>query len=172
MQETWVRSLGQEDPLEEDMATRSGILAWRIPWTEEPGGLTVHGVAKSQTWLSDGAPTVYKILFVAHLFTLCVPQWIYKLWRTRTMCVLWAPPSACLEQHGVCLGSQHWMNRWRLIAVLLCTPRPSPHLAGGKLNTELFYVPLGPLPAFSTLSASWEVGLEGLPHHRRCSLML
>ena len=43
MQETWVRSLGQEDPLEEDMATRSGILAWRIPWTEEPGGLTVHG---------------------------------------------------------------------------------------------------------------------------------
>ena len=49
MQETWVRSLGQEDPLEEDMATRSGILARRIPWTEEPGGLTVHGVAKSQT---------------------------------------------------------------------------------------------------------------------------
>ena len=39
MQETWVRSLGQEDPLEEEMATHSSILAWRIPWTEEPGGL-------------------------------------------------------------------------------------------------------------------------------------
>ena len=39
MQETQVRSLGQEDPLEEEMATRSSILAWRIPWTEEPGGL-------------------------------------------------------------------------------------------------------------------------------------
>ena len=39
MQETWVRSLGQEDPLEEGMATHSSILAWRIPWTEEPGGL-------------------------------------------------------------------------------------------------------------------------------------
>ena len=38
-QETWVRSLGQEDPLEEGMATHSSILAWRIPWTEEPGGL-------------------------------------------------------------------------------------------------------------------------------------
>ena len=38
-QETWVRSLGQEDPLEKDMATHSRILAWRIPWTEEPGGL-------------------------------------------------------------------------------------------------------------------------------------
>ena len=38
-QETWVQSLGQEDPLEEGMATHSSILAWRIPWTEEPGGL-------------------------------------------------------------------------------------------------------------------------------------
>ena len=39
MQGTWVRSLGQEDPLEEEMATHSSILAWRIPLTEEPGGL-------------------------------------------------------------------------------------------------------------------------------------
>ena len=39
VQETWVRSLGQEDPLEEGMATHSSSLAWRIPWTEEPGGL-------------------------------------------------------------------------------------------------------------------------------------
>ena len=37
MRETWVRSLGQEDPLEKEMATPSSILAWRIPWTEEPG---------------------------------------------------------------------------------------------------------------------------------------
>ena len=42
-QETWVRSLGQEDPLEKDMATHSSILAWRIPWTEEPGGLQSMG---------------------------------------------------------------------------------------------------------------------------------
>ena len=39
MQETWVRSLGQEDPLEKEMATHSSILAWRIPWTEKPGRL-------------------------------------------------------------------------------------------------------------------------------------
>ena len=38
-QETWVRSLGWEDPLEKEMATHSSILTWRIPWTEEPGGL-------------------------------------------------------------------------------------------------------------------------------------
>ena len=39
MQETWVRSLGWADPLEKGMATHSSILAWRIPWAEEPGGL-------------------------------------------------------------------------------------------------------------------------------------
>ena len=48
----WVRSLGQEDALEEGMAAHSSILAWRIPWTEEPGGLQSMGVAKSQTELS------------------------------------------------------------------------------------------------------------------------
>ena len=47
MQKTWVQSLSGEDPLEKGMATHSSILAWRIPWTEEPGGLhTVHGVTK------------------------------------------------------------------------------------------------------------------------------
>ena len=43
MQETWVQSLGQEDPLEEEMATHSSILARTIPWTEEPGGLQSRG---------------------------------------------------------------------------------------------------------------------------------
>ena len=43
MQETWVRFLGWEDPLEKEMATHSSILAWRIPWMEEPGGLQSMG---------------------------------------------------------------------------------------------------------------------------------
>ena len=43
MQETWVQSLGQEDNLEEEMATHSNILAWKIPWTEEPGRLQSMG---------------------------------------------------------------------------------------------------------------------------------
>ena len=45
--ETWVLSLVWEDPLDEAMTTHSSILAWRIPWTEEPGGLQVHRVAQS-----------------------------------------------------------------------------------------------------------------------------
>jgi len=49
IQETQVQSLDQEDPLEKGMATQTSILVWRIPWTEEPGRLTVHGVAKSHT---------------------------------------------------------------------------------------------------------------------------
>ena len=43
MRETWVQSLGQEDPLEKEMATHSSIIAWRTPWTEEPGGLQPTG---------------------------------------------------------------------------------------------------------------------------------
>ena len=51
-QETWVQSPGQEDPLEEEIAAHSSILAWRIPWTEEPGGLPSMG-SQSQIQLSD-----------------------------------------------------------------------------------------------------------------------
>ena len=43
MQETWVRSLGREDPLEKKMAIHSSTIAWKIPWTEEPGGLQSMG---------------------------------------------------------------------------------------------------------------------------------
>ena len=53
MQETQVRFLDQEDPLEKEMATHSIILAWKIPWTEEPGQLQSMGLQKSQTQLSD-----------------------------------------------------------------------------------------------------------------------
>ena len=49
MWETWVRSLGREDPLEKEMATHSSILAWIIPWMEEPGGLQSMGRKESDT---------------------------------------------------------------------------------------------------------------------------
>ena len=51
MQETQFRSLGWEDPLEKEMATHSSILAWEVPWTEEPGGLQSTGLQKSRTGL-------------------------------------------------------------------------------------------------------------------------
>ena len=66
MRETWVRSLGQEDPLEKEMATHSSILAWRIPWT-------VHGVAKSQTRLSDFTFTFFLWCFTQFPFLQSLP---------------------------------------------------------------------------------------------------
>ena len=48
IQETWVQSLGREDPLEKRMATHSSILAWRIPWTVEPGGLQSMGLKRAE----------------------------------------------------------------------------------------------------------------------------
>ena len=53
IQETWVRSLGRGVPLEKGMAIQPRILAWRVSWTEEPGGLQSMGVAKSRAGLSD-----------------------------------------------------------------------------------------------------------------------
>ena len=54
MLQTWVQSLSQEDPLEEGMATHSSILVWRIPWTEEPGGLQSMGLQKVRhDWATD-----------------------------------------------------------------------------------------------------------------------
>ena len=53
MQETWIQSLGQEDPLEKEMVTHFSMLAWEILWTEEPGRLQSMGSQKSWTRLSD-----------------------------------------------------------------------------------------------------------------------
>ena len=53
MQETQVQSLGQEDPLEKEMSTHSSVLAWEIPWTEEPGRVQSMGLQKNRTQPSD-----------------------------------------------------------------------------------------------------------------------
>ena len=58
MQEMQVRSLGQEDPLEKEMATHSSILAWEIPWTEEPGGLqSMVSQRVGQDWATEHSLT-------------------------------------------------------------------------------------------------------------------
>ena len=57
VQDTWVWSLGQEGPLEKEMATHSSIPAWEILWTEEPGGLQSMGLQKSWTWLRNETTT-------------------------------------------------------------------------------------------------------------------
>ena len=72
MQETWVQSLGREDLLEKEMATHSSILAWKMPWTKEPGGL--------QSMASQGRPQLSDFTFTFHspfgihtfVFSICI----------------------------------------------------------------------------------------------------
>ena len=91
MQETRVWSLGQEDPLEKEMAPHSSTLAWRIPWTEEPGGLQSMG-SQSQTPLSDWTTT----------YTLKIYLFIQLCWALAVACGIWFP------DQGLNLGPLHW----------------------------------------------------------------
>ena len=64
----WVRSLGQEDPLEEEMAKHSSILAWEIPWTEEPGGLQFIGLQKDRHDWATEHNTQYEFIHIILVF--------------------------------------------------------------------------------------------------------
>ena len=80
MQETWVRSLGQEDPLEKEMTTHSGILAWETPWREGPGGYspwdcrrTGHNLATKQPKGGWAPNSVFKQVALYHVNKLLDP---------------------------------------------------------------------------------------------------
>ena len=78
MQETWVQSLGQKDLLGKKMATHSSIHAWRIPWTRGVWWATVHGFAKTRTWLSD---FTFTLLCITRRKNLGVLSWkLVSLW--------------------------------------------------------------------------------------------
>ena len=68
MQETGVQSLGQEYPLEKEIATQFSIIAWEIPWTEEPGGLQSIGLQKSLTQLSNLTITTTEVSWLEFFF--------------------------------------------------------------------------------------------------------
>ena len=92
---TWILSLGWEDPLEKEMATHSSILAWEIPWTEEPGGLQSVGSQKSWTQLRDQT-TTKQIAFPTEgnsVSSSVVSDSLrpHGLWPTRLLC-LWNSP--------------------------------------------------------------------------------
>ena len=100
----WVRSLGQEDPPEKKMATHSSILVWKIPWTEEPGGLQSLGWQKNRTWLSKTTHVYYCIVLKVRSPNIKV----YSLWRVqRGLCFLAVPEAACIPWHvapsSICL---------------------------------------------------------------------
>ena len=65
MQETWVQSLGQDDPLEKEMAIHSSSLAWKIPWTEEPGGLQSMGFRSTAMDLQESKSESFSYLVMS-----------------------------------------------------------------------------------------------------------
>ena len=103
----WVRSLGQEDPLEEGMATHSSVLAWRIPWTEKPGELyIVHGVAQSQTqikWHCTYSTAAWQL-------TQSRNQLQAGKFFFLTKCIHWTPPADRKIPEVDTLG-HHWKIR-------------------------------------------------------------
>ena len=77
MWDTWVRSLGQEDPLEEGMATYSSILAWRIPCTEEPGGLQFMGSQRvGHDWATNAHRSTHTHTYISYWFCFSGEFWL------------------------------------------------------------------------------------------------
>ena len=89
--ETWIQPLNQEYPLEEDMATHSIILVWRIPWTEEPGGLQSKGAQKDTTGATYHTPTHPKNSVNWHVLEIKRSV----LWKGHILLCLWS------FEHGV-----------------------------------------------------------------------
>ena len=123
MQEMWVWSLGREDPLGKGMTTHSSILAWRIPWTEQPIGLQSVGLQKSQTLLSSWA---HKQMAIVRVSLLPVPSPSETLSSDQTdevicsKCYFWIHPLAyrnsCLyswHRTSILLFSSIWSGRIR-----------------------------------------------------------
>ena len=110
MQKTWVQSLGQEDPLGKGMATHSSIFAWRIPWTEETGGLPVHGVTKSWTRLC--------LMLPAH-----ISEEADLLIRSTLV-----GPCLCYPSHPILSGLElvYSIHRCLVTTWLDCSPAPPP----------------------------------------------
>ena len=76
LQETWDWSLGQEDPLEKEMATHSSILAWRIPWTEEPGGIQSMGSQRvGHNWVTNPSTFHLTLPYCSHSDSHLESQW-------------------------------------------------------------------------------------------------
>ena len=131
MWETWVRSLGQEDPLEKEMATHSSIVAWRIPWTEEPGRLQSMGSQRVRhDWVTS--PSFFLSRFI-----------IAFLPRNRHLLISWlqSPSAVILE-----------LKKIKSVTVSIVSPSICQEVMGPDamifvfwmLSFKLFHSPLSP----------------------------
>ena len=109
MQETWGQFLGQEDPLEEDMETHSSTLAWRISWTEEPGGFIVQRVTKRWTkhthWEAVGIKNLF--FFCILIFPIRWP-WFFYIFSSFFSCLFKDITSVSPQKFPRKLYFLHW----------------------------------------------------------------
>ena len=136
MQETWVRSLGREDPLEEGIATYSSILVWEIPWTEEIWRATFHGVTKE----SDGRGLATK---QQQQINLIMQKWLPKLFSISFNNLPFTSNVCHISREG--LGSK---VPFFLIFTNLCTPSSLPFHSSVFWGTtwkvtQTFFIPNG-----------------------------
>ena len=132
MQEAWVQSLGWEDPLEEEMATHSSILAWEIPWTEEPSGLQFVG---PQSWTRLKWHSIHKYhccLLRFWVVLLCNHRWQPWSWKIPRkhlhFITLVDGFIACPQFHP-----QYWENMQLYLVILLAKHLTNAHtVRGGK----------------------------------------
>ena len=107
MRETWVGSLGREDPLEKEMATHSSILAWRIPWTEELGGLQSMGCKESDTTEQLHFHCSLIILFLSEKLLTLIPYLSINPSRNRILI-----PSNLTKNARNCFFLRHKPKIW------------------------------------------------------------
>ena len=143
MQEMWVRSLGQEDPLENGMATHSSILAWEIPWTEEPGGLQSMGSQRiGYDWVTE--------------HTLTGLQQYKQFWDQRPKKGLTGLKSRCHQSSAPPGSSRGWSIPWPFPALeaacISLSPGPFLHLQSRQhciFNHSSFSYPDPLLPSLT-----------------------
>ena len=144
MQEIWVRSLGRKDPLVKEMATHPSIVAWRIPWMEEPGRLhTVHGVSKSWTCLIDW--TKINNSFTCSLFfSFHFTCYSFNIFKTEPWTSLFLSPKHCYFAQAAmetylrlagwskinffCHGYWRWKSKTKVLEDLVSPEAPLPTL--------------------------------------------
>ena len=109
--ETWVQSLGWEDPLEEGMATHPSFLAWRIPWTEEPGGLQSMGSQRvGHDWTTKHSTALIHCMHTPQFIYPCIHRWTHGL---SHLWLLWI----------ILLWTWVWIYFLELLVSVLSVPR-------------------------------------------------
>ena len=145
MQKTWVRFLGRKDPLEEEMATQSSILAWRIPWTEEPGRLqSMRSQRVRHRWATNTFTFIYQYIINVYTYMLYKYIIVYRCipgHPKHSMTLVWGSPNLwVLGEPGAIWGSEEsaWTVSWPLGFSTPLLVKPSKFM---KLNLSDLLLP-------------------------------